>query len=73
MISIQVDFAKHSECVDRRDFETIKSEVTAYPDYLVSSSNSNKVVYESQHVLGKMYRHVEIIKFYEQCTKAEYF
>ena len=30
------------------------------------------MIYESTNVLGKMYRHVNISEYYEQCTKTEY-
>ena len=68
MISVQVDFAKHSECISREAFQKIKAKVNEYPDYLASKSrttNSVKKVYESTHVLGHMYRHVNISDFYE--------
>ena len=64
MISIQVDFAKHSECVSKKDFQDIKAKVTKYPDYLQKqSSGSNREIYESSHVLGQMYRDIDINEY----------
>ena len=34
MISVQVDFAKHSECISKQAFEHIKESIKAFPDYL---------------------------------------
>lgn len=75
MISVQVDFAKHSECITKESFEAIKRKVTKYPDYLQSKSKttaSQREIYESTHVLGHMYRHINIKDFYEMCTRTEY-
>ena len=72
MISVQVDFAKHSECISREAFQAVKKRVEAYPDYLGNKNDQNKKTYESQHVLGQMYRNVKIDEYYEQCTRMEY-
>ena len=73
MISVQVDFAKHSLCVPRKDFEQVRDMVKEYPDYLTRTTTAaSKPTYESNHVLGHMYRHVNISKYYEDCTRTEY-
>ena len=73
LLSIQVDFAKHSECVPKSEFEQIKKRVTRDPDYLQAGKKpGTKEVYESPHVLGQMYRDVDINKYYELCTRSEY-
>lgn len=73
MVSVQVDFAKHSLCVPRKDFEAVRQMVTEYPDYLSKTTTAaSKPTYESKHVLGQMYRHVNISQYYEDCTRIEY-
>lgn len=67
-----MDFAKHSECISKKDFHDVQEKVKRYPDYLVYQNKQNREVYQSEHVLGKMFRHVQIKEFYEQCTRTEY-
>jgi hypothetical protein len=57
LISVAVDFAKHGKCVDKENYEKIQKRVGKYPDYM--EPKANKVVYESEHVLGKIYRAVD--------------
>lgn len=56
MCSVAVDFAKHGECVSKKNFlemqEEVKNEV---PDFMEKSTTRS---YESQGVLGFLYRDI---------------
>ena len=56
MCSVAVDFAKHGECVSRKNFSPLTKIVKSYPDFL---EKEGKPMIQSQGVLGQLYRDIK--------------
>lgn len=61
LVSVAVDFAKHGECVTEEDYKDIS--VSKWPDFM-EKDKDKFTVYESQSILGKLYRHVNCELYY---------
>jgi hypothetical protein len=67
MHDVAVDFAKHGTNVDKRKLDMI--EVNEYPDYMQSKGKKS---YESDSVLGKIYRSIDLEKEFEEFRDNEW-
>jgi hypothetical protein len=61
MCSVAVDFAKHGECVSKKNFVKIQKTFSQkYPDFLERDSFFGLKTYVSDGVLGYLYRDLGI-------------
>lgn len=60
MCSVAVDFAKHGECVSKQNYSKMQEIIEEFPDFLEKGDlNSSKRTYESNGILGHLYRDVK--------------
>lgn len=55
MCSVAVDFAKHGECVSKKNYAEFKKEIERLPDFMEKETMRT---YESDGVLGHLYRDI---------------
>lgn len=61
MCSVAVDFAKHGECVSKKNFSKIQKKFNSkYPDFLERDQLFGVKTYISNGVLGLLYRDLGI-------------
>ena len=53
LASVAVDFAKHGECVSKKEYEHLEKIIVKWPDFF---EKQNKPFKESQGILGILYR-----------------
>jgi hypothetical protein len=70
LIQKSVDFAKHGVPVDPADWaEYDRDNQGKYPDYMSKDENS----YESPHILGLLYRAVQVDQTWEKGLRREFY
>lgn len=58
MCSVAVDFAKHGECVSKRNYKFMQDLIDQYPDFL-EKDPFQKPSFPSDGVLGQLYRDID--------------
>ena len=67
--SIAVDFAKHGEPVSKGETWEIEEQIKAWPDFF---EKSNQRMYESQGILGQLYREISNREAMEKLIQFDY-
>lgn len=60
MCSVAVDFAKHGECVSEDNYRELRAMLTKQPDFMAAFSQGTREVYQSQGVLGVLFRDSQV-------------
>mmetsp|Transcript_29111 Transcript_29111/g.43877 ORF Transcript_29111/g.43877 Transcript_29111/m.43877 type:complete len:94 (-) Transcript_29111:992-1273(-) len=69
MCSVAVDFAKHGECVSRKNFADLTKLITRFPDFL---EKKGQIRFESQKVLGQLYRGIKSSNALDQLVENDW-